>query len=437
MEAIEASPIERGLPLRTKVMLYMSRNNGLLIPKTTYSSMARRLRTAGVARAGRPGLLTAEEEIHVLEVVTGMMAGGGAVDTNVVSATATNVLRQNPLRRTDLVQFGGSLTFSCQWAANFCRRNNLSVRVPTSTQTHTAEQHAAAAQFLEEIAEITRENDIQPELLLNMDQTSLPVQPTQKKTRAIRGTQRVVISGNTNKKAITGQITTTCSGALLKTQLIYAGRQGLLRSVPVQRNPECVYAQTSSHWANEHTLALWAKESLLPYIQGVRSKPNMENAAVLVLLDTFPPHVSDSFRDMLGDLIPSPIFMKYIPAGCTDILQPNDQHVNMVLKRQLRNSYREWLTAEMFRHSAGGHPPSEFCTPTKWTTLKDKHHSWVADALAKVTPEVITASWRKALEGHNEEHPVNVDEAAVIDADEHDDEDDEMLIDLTEGGGQE
>ena len=108
------------------------------------------------------------------------------------------------------------------------------------------------AGFLERISNAAKEHSIPLELVLNMDETGLPVIPVSEWTLDKQGTTQVPLTGLDDKRQITAVLTCTAIGHLLSPQLLY---QGTTRCHPQVNFPDSWDIwHSESHWSTHETV---------------------------------------------------------------------------------------------------------------------------------------------------------------------------------------
>src|SRR5689334_1322558 len=99
-----------------------------------------------------------------------------------------------------------------------------------------------------------------------MDQTGVPLVPSQKRTYESTGAKSVAVVGAEDKRQITACIS---SGELLPVQLIFQGKTD--RCLPV-RTPESIASlahltYSDNHWSTLETMKQFIEEIILPYAE--------------------------------------------------------------------------------------------------------------------------------------------------------------------------
>ena len=101
---------------------------------------------------------------------------------------------------------------------------------------------------------------------------------------------------------------------------------------------------TKSHWSNDdrESMIRYVEKVLLPYVESVRNSLliTQHDQMALAIFDVFKAHRSDK---LLALHKKSRIAVVFVPASCTDKLQPLDQRINKKYKQELRKEFQMWF----------------------------------------------------------------------------------------------
>lgn len=149
---------------------------------------------------------------------------GGIITASVVVAAARGILILQD--KSKLVEFGGHIELSRQWAYHLLHRMNFVRRKATTSKSkHTPEDFEKVKErFLDDLVSIVEMEEIPPELILNWDQTGIHLVPVSGWTMDVVGAKRVEISGANDKRQITALFCGSFTGDFLPIQLIYQGK---------------------------------------------------------------------------------------------------------------------------------------------------------------------------------------------------------------------
>ena len=241
------------------------------------------------AKRGRPTLLFEDLEVQLKAYLDRLREKGGVVNTAITIASARGIVIKRDSNLLDVN--GGHICLSKHWAYNESVLSNVK-----------------ALQKLK--------------LLL----------------------LTVAIAGITDKRQITAVFGGTLSGDFLPPQLVYQGKtKKCLPSVVFPCDWDVTFSP--NHWLNEQTMKSYLQKIMIPYIETKRKELGLpNNYPSLVIFDNFKAQCTD---DLLALLTENNIHYIFIPANCTDRLQPLDLSVNKAAKNYLRNCFQEWYAEQM------------------------------------------------------------------------------------------
>ena len=87
--------------------------------------------------------------------------------------------------------------------------------------------------------------------------------------------------------------------------------------------------------------------------------------------------------------------IRFVPASCTDELQPLDVAGNDEFKRKIKNSCINWYSDELSKGMKLGKAASDVKIDIKLSTIKHINASWIVAALQQVTKETLIRGWEK------------------------------------------
>ncbi|WAR07101.1 hypothetical protein MAR_017059 [Mya arenaria] len=274
---------------------------------------------------GAPTLLGQyDETVH--SYIRRMRVSGGVVNIRTVRAAAEGIMKK--YARHKLRQFGGHVAVEKSLARSILRRMGFVKRKGTkATKTLSADLEDIKDTFVSKVQGMIQEHHIPDSLVLNFDQTGCHMVQGGEWTMEERGSAKVTIAGLDGKRQMTALLTVTKSGRMLPPQLIYTGKTD--RCLPKGWDLTC----TESHWSDGGSMVRFAEKILLPYINGVRESLPLAQA-----------HQSPEFHRLLRD---NGICYTYVPAACTDCLQPLDLTVNFEYIENIKSCFHEWYSAQV------------------------------------------------------------------------------------------
>ena len=290
-------------------------------------------------KRGRPPLLGTKLDLTLRERIVAMRERGTPIGSSTVIGIGRGILLKH--EKSSLHEFGGPITLNKDWAIGVLRRMQFTKRRANSkAKVLPSNFEEIKEQFLMDIKSLVVMEDIPKELLINWDQTAMKIVPSSSWTMEKRGTKRVEIAAIDDKRQITALLTCTAAGSFLPVQLIYEGttKRTFPNNVafPQGWNITC----SSNHWSNGDTMIEYVYKILIPYVTEKWKELTLApDYPALALFDTFKGQCTDEVYDLLDQ---NNILYVFIPANCTDKLQPLDLSVNKAAKDFMRSKFQKW-----------------------------------------------------------------------------------------------
>ena len=343
------------------------------------------------SKRGRPLLLGEELDEEVVRMIENLRQAGGVVTGPVVVGLGNGVVTHH--NRNLLAQNGGHIELSKTWSTSILRRMNFVKRRGTKAARKVPDDFPnIKSSFLDRIRDAVREHNIPEELIINMDETGIPVVPVSDWTMEKEGSTQVPIIGKEDKNQLTAVLTSTMSGAFPRPQLIYKGKTNQCH--PTFPFPaEIDVFHSPNHWANVDTMLRWIETCLCPYLTETKAALQLpEGQKALLILDIYAVHRTELVKDKL---IEKGCVLVFVPAGCTGELQPLDVCTNYSFKYSLSTSFQTWYAEEVRKQLAAGHASPSICM--RYSTLKPLNARWIVTAYDYVRsrPEMIRQAWEK------------------------------------------
>ena len=181
------------------------------------------------------------------------------------------------------------------------------------------------------------------DLIINWDQTGMHYIPVSSWTMAKEGSKRVEMCGIDDKRQIT---VFSCSmlGEFLPVQLIYQGKSNKCHP-SFQFQPEWHITHSPNHWSNENTMKDYVLKILVPHITEKRKQLKLcSDHHALVIYDMFKGQCTPAIIDLLKQ---NNVDIVFVPANCTDRLQPLDVSVNKAAKNFMRDQFQRWYAEQI------------------------------------------------------------------------------------------
>lgn len=160
----------------------------------------------------------------------------------------------------------------------------------------------------------------------------------------MKGSKRVEVAGVNDKRQITATFAASLGGDFLPFQLLYEGKTE--RCHPTFKFPDEIDVwHSAKHWSNADLTKRFAEKCIVPYVKQQRQALSLpDDAPALVIFDHFSGHKCEELHEYLSE---NHILHIFVPAKCTDRLQPLDVSVNKAVKDRLRQSFREWYADQV------------------------------------------------------------------------------------------
>lgn len=157
--------------------------------------------------------------------------------------------------------------------------------------------------------------------------------------------------------------------------------------------------QTASHWSTIGSIQLLIVAIATHVALVVANNPDLvgELQYWVIVLDCYAVHIGEEFITWCKTLFPYLILM-YIPAACTNWLQPLDISFNGVFKNILRTAAGTWLAEHVTEQLLQVSDPTEVKLNLRLSALKKPFCQWVASALKQMNerPSMIKRGWDKS-----------------------------------------
>ncbi len=260
----------------------------------------------------------------------------------------------------------------------FIKKVGLSNRVSTHVaQKDHRETEEESTHFLTLMRQ--KVSGMDPEDVLNMDQTPIPYSFPSSRTLEKKGAKTInVRTSTTDTKRATLAATVTASGKLLTPFLIFKGKtNGRIANRELQTYPdECIYACQEKAWMDESMMNKWIDLVLIPW-------KNSRDPSItpLLILDAYRVHMMGSIVNRIQAL---GIEVQHIPAGCTYLCQPVDVGINRSIKKAMTEQWEEWMI------HGGGVEGGIAKTPTRRQVAE-----WIVGSYRNISEQTARNAWKK------------------------------------------
>ncbi|CAG2257650.1 SF4 [Mytilus edulis] len=315
---------------------------------------------------------------------------GGVIQRKDRHGAAESILSLFARHRLD--RYGGHITITSTFAKSLLRRMGFVKRKGTKAVKHLPNDFDDIRQeYISKINNVREKHNIPDNLIINWDQTGCQLVPGGDWTMEKEGTQQISISGLDDKRQITLLLAVSMSGDLLPPQLIYPGKTDRCLPKGVDFPSTWDVTCTETHWSNEDTMMQFVNNVIVPYVDEIRDSMPLNNSTTqkaIAIFDVFKAHRGERLLNLLKDNDIVPLF---VPAACTDRLQPLDLSVNREYKEQLKSHFHDWYSAEVIHQineqedSTGEIAPDNNVVNNRTSVLKPIHANWIVSSHNKMS----------------------------------------------------
>ena len=245
------------------------------------------------------------------------------------------------------------ITRTNDWVRSLLRRMNFVKRNGTKDVKRLPDDfQEIKAAYNKRVQDARTKHQIPENLVMNLHQTGCNLVPGGQWTMDEQGVNQATICGMEDKHQITVLLTVTMAGQLLAPQVIYTGTT--TRSLPrgAEFPASWDVTSTANHWSNKDSMLQYIDTVLLPYVKNHRQNPGQK---ALLILDVFAAHRTEEFIKKLAS---NSIEVVFVPACCTDKLQPLDLTLNKDYKDELKACFHNCFHNSSCR-MADSHPQQD------------------------------------------------------------------------------
>uniref|UniRef100_A0A8C4QAG2 DDE-1 domain-containing protein n=1 Tax=Eptatretus burgeri TaxID=7764 RepID=A0A8C4QAG2_EPTBU len=358
-------------------------------PEKTIKSLPKKPR-------GSPLLLGEKYDGMLKDWMKQVQLNGGVINRSIVMAVAEGILLKHD--KTKLSQYGGTLQITEAWARSLLTRLGFGKRKGTKDVKKLPQDFPdIQAEFVKRVSDVVKEYKIPDDLIINWGQTGICMVPggdwTVKKRRSRQGT----ISGIDDKCKLTVLLAVSKVGTMLPPQLIYTGKTD--RCHPKINFPAgWDVTHTKSHCGTNEFMLRYVDKIIIPYAKKTRKDLKLPpTQKCLTIFDFFKVHEGE---DLLTKLRRNNIFAVFVPACCTERLQPLDLSVNKEYKDELKRCFHSWYASQVMSllGEVTGKRNQQVVVNMKTAILKPIHACWLIKCHEEIGKrrELIKAGFVKA-----------------------------------------
>lgn len=267
---------------------------------------------------------------------------GVAVSRRLLRAQVISELQKNCSKI--LKSEGGWLTCGERMMKSLEAELNVSRRKATTAKRGSVESKENMREiFIARVSYVCNTHDIPRSLVFHMDETSVSLLPTEKRTLHSRGAKAVPIQHSDDKRQITCVVAGDLEGRLLPGQVIF--EHGAAKRLP--KVPGLFCTTSPKHWSTFETCCEWLDDILVPAaMERKRALKLAADRPACLIWDVFSAHRSEAIRSYIGERYPW-LKLVFVPANCTDFLQPADVSLNAPFKSRMCELSNSWLAQQL------------------------------------------------------------------------------------------
>ncbi len=245
-----------------------------------------------------------------------------------------------------------------KFLSRFMKRHMLVYRKPTHQgQALPANFEEKINEFRNDIAEVVSDKKIDPDRLVNMDETPIYFAPSIPRVLSPKGAKTVTVeTPKCGYNRLTLILAVASDGSKLPPLLVFKGEYGKKLHKMLQKNliimSKRVYACCDKKaWNSSTIMNFW--------LDNVWNSFSRNMKANALIMDDYSVHKTSAVKSKLNGLRTLPC---YIPGGLTSFLQPLDVGVNHIVKQE----YRSKFSSMMVEHEEEISPKNKADMLIKW-----------------------------------------------------------------------
>ncbi|KAK3084641.1 hypothetical protein FSP39_016716 [Pinctada imbricata] len=341
---------------------------------------------------GRP-LKLGSFDSEVCDYITNLRKSGGVVNRRIVIAATKGIVMAKD--RSLLSEYGGPIDLTKSWAVSLMNRLGLVRRKGTKgVKSLPKDFESLKSAFIDRVECFRKEHKIPDALVINWDQTGSNFVPVSDWTMEEEGSKQVPIAHMDDKRQMTVLLACSLAGDMLPPQLLYQGKTDQCH--PTFKFPEdWDVHHTESHWSTSETMQRYVEKVIVPYVEQIKENHDLPvRQRAICVFDVYKAHRGDKLRALLEK---NYIKCAYVPAACTDQLQPLDILPNGVFKRTMKQCFEDRYADETATQIRKGVAISDIKIDLRLSIVKPLHANWLLKSVDKLrnSEDLIKTAWSK------------------------------------------
>lgn len=251
-----------------------------------------------------------------------MRIGGATVNAAVMTSVITSVLTRDA---PQLLACNGGVVdpSSRSLRQQFYKRHDMVKRAAMSTrkQLTAAEMKEKKDTFIKQVDDRVDRHNMPDSLMINHDETALPVIPTTNFTMEVKGKRNVNITGKDYERQVTGVIGMARDGSILPPQIIYCGKTARCHPPKGTFPASWHTTHTNKHWSTIPSNDMYHVMIIMRCITMVRQRLQLQHGQdhALIIFDMHKSNMRNT--TMKQRLQRNQVFREVVPARMTDHCQ--------------------------------------------------------------------------------------------------------------------
>lgn len=358
---------------------------------------AKRKRGPKVRDPATVGFVDRDKKCHFVSLAVRQMAADAIMSQHKAKVPVSVPLSSRLVEAT--FQFNGVQWTPCRsWQCSFLHEIGLTPRRITRQHRKLPSNfNIVGTMFVLRVFSMIRQYNIDPDFLLNFDETGLLLFYISAMTWADKGAKQVDGRMHEEKRQKTVIPCLSFSGNVCGCVVVWGGKtRATCPSKTVnQQYPNVVHDFSTTHWSTPEVVERFIDHLYQSYILPKMLKKGKRPAEAywLLLLDVYSSHIDSDMLARVRVKYPTLIIL-FVPASCTPKLQPCDVRFNAWFKWVIRDFMGVFMQEEMLRQMRQGVKPTEIVIETDLSKLKPVFTGAVSSACTSAPPDLVSKSFK-------------------------------------------
>ncbi|HVW99750.1 MAG TPA: hypothetical protein VHA52_04795, partial [Candidatus Babeliaceae bacterium] len=364
-------------------------------PKAERLALTRKRRNGG----GRKPILNSDQDKKLFDWLMGLRRGESKVRVTVKHLREKAEKEFGREIEGYKREFGEEIkgfTASGKWVKRWMKRMRLAVRLRTTVKDVSSEEIKKKA---EEFKASIKETFIKYKYLKiwNCDETRVYLDAPGNKTIDLIDSPSVEIGTTKHEKyGISVLLCVSCDGDKMDALVVHRSKDKKKMNKIEEKDVIYDHGKVMRMYVSCNPTAYMNGELMTEWIKVIYNKQSHtdihENTVQslgynsVLVMDNCPSHITDEVQECLKEC---EVYVEFLPANTTPLLQPLDHSLNAMFKRIYEEEWRNWYLEESGkkRTRKGNRKKAD----------QDTINGWIAASLSKMRAENIQRSWEHTL----------------------------------------